>query len=85
MAAVEQDNSSAATAISVRDLVIRFGDDFAAVTALDGVSFDVPVGGFVTMLGPSGCGKSTLLRCPTSTRFRVCLPRFNTASLEECH
>lgn len=62
MAAVEQDNSSATTAISVRDLVIRFGDDSAAVTALDGVSCDVPVGGFVTMLGPSGCGKSTLLR-----------------------
>ena len=62
MAPLEQDNSSAATAISVRDLVIRFGDDSAAVTALDGVSFDVPAGGFVTMLGPSGCGKSTLLR-----------------------
>ncbi len=32
------------------------------VRALDGVSFDVPRGEFVSVLGPSGCGKSTLLR-----------------------
>lgn len=29
--------------------------------ALTPVSFDVPKGGFVTLVGPSGCGKSTLL------------------------
>jgi NitT/TauT family transport system ATP-binding protein len=32
------------------------------VTALDRVSFDIPVGTFVSLIGPSGCGKSTLLR-----------------------
>ena len=50
------------TAVSVRDLAVRFESDAGPVTALDGVSFDVPAGGLVTMLGPSGCGKSTLLR-----------------------
>ncbi|MCY4454485.1 MAG: ABC transporter ATP-binding protein [Immundisolibacterales bacterium] len=46
----------------MRDLAVRFETDTGLVTALDGVGFDVPVGGLVTMLGPSGCGKSTLLR-----------------------
>ncbi|MFJ6688402.1 ABC transporter ATP-binding protein [Streptomyces sp. NPDC091294] len=35
----------------------------AAAYAIDGVSFDVPEGQFVTLLGPSGCGKTTTLRC----------------------
>ncbi|MBB4689282.1 ABC transporter ATP-binding protein [Amycolatopsis jiangsuensis] len=34
-----------------------------ATYAIDGVSFDVPQGQFVTLLGPSGCGKTTTLRC----------------------
>ncbi|WP_198543404.1 ABC transporter ATP-binding protein [Pseudofrankia sp. BMG5.36] len=33
-----------------------------AVTAVDDVSFTVPVGGIGVLVGPSGCGKSTLLR-----------------------
>ena len=35
--------------------------DGRAVQALDRVSLDIPVGGFVVALGTSGCGKSTLL------------------------
>jgi NitT/TauT family transport system ATP-binding protein len=33
-----------------------------AVKALESVSFDIPVGTFVSLIGPSGCGKSTILR-----------------------
>jgi putative ABC transport system ATP-binding protein len=33
------------------------------VRALDGVSVDLPRGGFTAVMGPSGSGKSTLLHC----------------------
>ncbi|HEX5405255.1 MAG TPA: ABC transporter ATP-binding protein [Pseudonocardiaceae bacterium] len=45
-------------AIHVRDLRKRF----ARKTVLDGVTFDVADGKFVTLLGSSGCGKTTTLR-----------------------
>jgi ABC-type Fe3+/spermidine/putrescine transport system ATPase subunit len=45
--------------LSVRDLVVRYGD----VLAVDRVSFTVAEGEFVSLLGPSGCGKTTTLRC----------------------
>jgi NitT/TauT family transport system ATP-binding protein len=32
------------------------------VVALDGATFSIPAGSFVSLVGPSGCGKSTLLR-----------------------
>jgi len=35
---------------------------FGAVTAVDGVTFDVAEGEVFTLLGPSGCGKTTTLR-----------------------
>ena len=44
--------------ISVRDLVKIYGQS----TVINGISFDVADGEFVTLLGPSGCGKTTTLR-----------------------
>jgi NitT/TauT family transport system ATP-binding protein len=48
--------------VDVRDVVKQFELRDGALTALDGVSFSVKAGEFVTIIGPSGCGKSTILR-----------------------
>ena len=44
--------------VELHDVTKRFGE----TTAIDGLSYSVPAGRFVTLLGPSGCGKTTLLR-----------------------
>ena len=43
-------------ALSVQHLTVRFGH----LVAVNGVSFDVRPGEFISIIGPSGCGKSTL-------------------------
>ena len=60
-----QDTSASAAsgmAVSCRNLQVRFFTERRAITALQGLSLDVAVGEFLTLLGPSGCGKSTFLR-----------------------
>ena len=52
--------ASGAPILAVNDIVKRFGDGAEALLAVDGVSFDVGEGEFVSLIGPSGCGKSTL-------------------------
>jgi ABC-2 type transport system ATP-binding protein len=60
-------------AISVHDLVKRFGD----LTAVDGISFEVPAGTIFGLLGRNGAGKTTTLETciglakPTSGTIRV--------------
>src|ERR671918_741987 len=44
--------------VELVDLVKRFGE----ITAVDGISLDIPAGEFFSLLGPSGCGKTTTLR-----------------------
>ena len=54
--------SDATNALSVRNVIKRFGSGPNAVTALNNVSVDIQSNEFFTLLGPSGCGKTTLLR-----------------------
>ena len=67
------DAHAASAAIEVRKLSKRFG----AVNAVDGLSFDVPIGSVTGFLGPNGAGKTTTLRMvlglaiPTSGEARV--------------
>ena len=67
--------SEQASAIAVRiDQVVRIFD--GGVTALDGISLDVPAAEFIAILGPSGCGKSTLLRLIAGARPAAIRGRF---------
>ena len=73
-------NASASPILQVRDLVknypivqgILFKKQVGTVSAVDGVSFDLPAGQTLALVGESGCGKSTVgrllvgLEAPTS-------------------
>ncbi len=51
---------AAAPPLSVRGVSKSFATGGGPVLAVDGVSFDLQPGEFVSVIGPSGCGKSTL-------------------------
>ena len=44
--------------VEVRDLVVRFRTDEGIVSAVNGISYDIPIGKTVGLVGESGCGKS---------------------------
>ncbi len=46
--------------LAVENLSKRFVTPEGMITAVEGVSLEVPKGRFVSLIGPSGCGKSTL-------------------------
>jgi putative spermidine/putrescine transport system ATP-binding protein len=68
--AARPETADASSAVSLEDVVKRFGD----VAAVDGVTLAVAPGEFFSLLGPSGSGKTTCLRMiagfeqPTSGR-----------------
>jgi sn-glycerol 3-phosphate transport system ATP-binding protein len=49
-------------AISIRNVVKRYGTGAKANPVIHGVNAEIADGEFVVVVGPSGCGKSTLLR-----------------------
>ena len=49
--------------LTVRGLTKTYATADGSFQALKGIDFDIPAGGFYTLLGESGCGKSTTLRC----------------------
>ena len=49
-------------AISLENVIKRYGKGASANQVIHGVSAEIADGEFIVIVGPSGCGKSTLLR-----------------------
>ncbi|MEV0526151.1 ABC transporter ATP-binding protein [Streptomyces sp. NPDC050439] len=47
--------------LSLEDITLTYADGDGRLTALDGVTLDVPAGTLTAVVGPSGSGKSSLL------------------------
>ncbi|MGA9402371.1 ABC transporter ATP-binding protein [Haladaptatus sp.] len=61
-AATGTTKSETESILHVENLRKRYGDGADAVTAVDGVSFDVERGSVVGLLGPNGAGKTTTIK-----------------------
>ena len=53
--------SANGSVVAARDVTRVYGEGDTAVSALRGVSVDIPVGQLTAVVGPSGSGKSTLM------------------------
>lgn len=67
---------TAPLALDIRDLVRSFG----VRKALDGVSFELPKGAFLSIFGPNGAGKTTLVKVLTT----LIAPSKGTARVAGC-
>jgi taurine transport system ATP-binding protein len=47
--------------LTVEHLGVTYHTRQGSTDALQDINFDVPAGGFITVIGPSGCGKTSLL------------------------
>jgi putative ABC transport system ATP-binding protein len=73
--------------LAARDLTKQYQSGEILLSALDGITFDIPSGAYIAIVGPSGSGKTTLLGLlaglDTPTRGSVLLDGTDLAVLSE--
>jgi NitT/TauT family transport system ATP-binding protein len=61
--AARSTGAAGAAILTAHRIVKSLGASTIRIAVIDGVSFSVREGEFLSMVGPSGCGKTTLLMC----------------------